>query len=136
MNHHYLETDSVCTNCGAIINSYYEDKCVLCSCGGKQFVSGKVLIDIRNLLDMHLIEIKIICIMQDISLGSRYKMVNGIIRKMYTNDGNDARGAYGDIQKINEKLIRKMVLRNRKMFWYVSDIEKLMSKTRLIRKEI
>ncbi len=121
----YLEIDAICTKCGAIINSYYENSCVLCSCGSKEFVSGQIAIDIRTLLEIQLIELKIICVIHDISLGSRAKMIYGIVKKLHGVDSDS--GTYIK-KKINENLIRKVIIRKRPTYWYVKEIEKLMSR--------
>lgn len=111
VRHHFLSTDAVCTNCGCILNGYYEDECIICSCGKDSFISGKIAMDIRTLLNIHLNDLRVICVLHDISLGSRSKMVYGIIRKVYPSTS------------VNEHLIRIMILKNRKMFWYTRDIE-------------
>lgn len=117
-NRRYIETDSICAKCGAIINSYYEDECVLCSCGGEDFISGQIAIDIRTLLEIQLIELKIICVVNNISLGSRAKMVYGIVNKLHDVNVTE--------KKINETLIRKIIFRKRPTYWFVKEIEKLM----------
>lgn len=111
IRHHFLNTDAICTKCGCILNGYYEDKCVICSCGEDNFISGKIVMDIRTLLNIRLNDLRVICVLHDISLGSRSRMVFGIIKKVYPSTS------------VNEHLIRIMILKNGKMFWYTRDIE-------------
>ena len=117
----YSDVDSICIKCGTIINSYWEDNCVICLCGSSNFVSDKIAIDIRKLLNKHLDDLKVICILHDIALGSRYKIVYEIIKRLYPFQ-------CGKENKITERLIRLMVLRNRRKFWFVVDIENLVRK--------
>lgn len=117
----YLDIDAICINCGAIINSYWENSCVICECGSDNFVADKIAVDIRKLLDKHLEDLKVICVLHDITLGSRYKMVYGITQRLYPS-------MCGKDKKINEQLIRRMVLRNKRKFWFLTNIENLVRK--------
>lgn len=116
IRHRFLNIDAICTKCGCIINWYYENECVVCECGDENFISGKIVIDIRTLLVIRLNELRVICVLHDIPLGSRSRMVFGIIKKVYSSTS------------IDENLIRKMILRNRKLFWYTRDIESAIKK--------
>lgn len=121
-------TDSICLKCGTIVNSYWEDNCTTCSCGGNYFLSGKIVIDIRNLLELHLDDLKILTVTNGFSIGSRPKMVFKLINKRYPLPVN--------IKEIDENLFRKMILRNRKKFWYMRDIDNFLHRhhhTKIIR---
>lgn len=120
----YLETDSICLECGAILNSYYEDKCTICSCSGTDFVSGKVGIDIRTYLGFHIEDLIGMCEINGIGTGTRAKMVLGLIKKFHSNSC-----AIRD-KRINEFFIRKIITRNKKKFWFLVDIENEMCKIR------
>ncbi len=122
----FLTTDAICTKCGVIINSNYEDECVICNdpqdkCDHSEFITGHQSVNLRILLDFPIDDLRALAELHGCSEGSgRTKTVAGIMKKLH-ND-LDAR--------INDTLIRKIVLRNRKKFWFWRDIESEMSKAR------
>ncbi len=153
----FLLTDFICVDCGAIFNSVYEDQCILCGDGDKEvkldehkeyrykeyihkeyrhyssikkcdhvsFITGKQSIDIRILLNFSADDIIALCDLHGCSTGSRSKMTINIMKKIYP---------YLD-ERINEKLIRKIIKRNTRKFWYIKDIDlelkNIKSKSRL-----
>lgn len=108
----FLETDAICKQCGAVINGYYETSCIVCSCGGDNFVSGRVCIDIRILLNVRLYELKVISLINRLPLGSRSRMTYQIIKKRYSNNIN-----------FDESLIKNMIRSNKKSYWYIKNIK-------------
>lgn len=124
----FLETDSICIVCGAIINTYWEDKCIICNCGETRtdnFITGKVGINLRLLLRFHIEELRAISEMHGVSTGKRAKMVVGILRDMEEN-----RFSRRFDNRIDEWLVIKIIARNRRCFWFVKDIENAMVKVR------
>ncbi len=119
----YLQTDSVCSICGAIVNSFYEDRCLVCDCGGTSFISGKTGVNLRVLLDFHLEELRGLCEIHGVRYGGRAQMVIRVLRKI------DRVGKVDD-NRIDEMLIRKIIIRNRKRFWFVKDIDDAVSRVR------
>lgn len=137
----FLLTDAICMDCGVIFNSNYEDQCIICEdyeikenteikdnkpkCNHRNFVTGKQSVDIRILLDFHIEDVIALCDLHGCSTGSRAKMTANIMRKIYP---------YLD-ERIDEMLIRKIIKRNSKRFWYIKDIdlvlESIKSKKRL-----
>lgn len=123
----FLATDAICTVCGAIINSNYVEDCVICddshnSCDHKDFITGRQSVDLRILLDFHIEDLKALAELHGCSEGGgRTKTVAGLMKKLYSNLLD---------KRINDVLIRKIVLRNRKKFWFWRDIDSAMSKAR------
>ena len=123
----FLKTDAICTVCGAIINSNYVNDCVICddgndSCDHKDFITGRQSVDLRILLDFHIEDLKALAELHGCSEGGgRTKTVAGLMKKLYSNLLD---------KRINDVLIKKIVLRNRKKFWFWRDIEGAMSKAR------
>jgi len=126
----FLLTDAICIDCGTIFNSVYEDQCVICDegdqidkadshkdsrtkCNHINFVTGKQSIDIRILLDFHIEDIMALCELHGCSQGSRVKMTANILKKLYPYLN----------ERIDENLIRKIIRRNSKRFWYMKDID-------------
>lgn len=108
----FLTTDGICKKCGAIINTYYENSCFLCDCGGKSFITGKISVEIRELLEYNIEYLRTLCDMYDIGQGSRSRMIVKIVD--YINHNN----------KIDERLIKMIITRNNaKKNWFVSSIE-------------
>ena len=118
----YLQTDSICSVCGAIVNSFYEDRCLVCDCGGTSFISGKIGVDLRLLLDFHIEDLKAICEIHGVRCGSRVQIIVAILKDLSNKRLLD--------DKINERLIRKIIIRNRKKFWFVKDIGDAVSRAR------
>ncbi len=123
----FLTTDAICTKCGVIINSNYEEDCFICddsikTCDHNDFITGRQSVDLRILLDFHIDDLKALAELHGCSEGGgRTKTVAGLMKKLYA----------GSIDKrINDALIRKIVLRNRKKFWFWRDIDDAMSKAR------
>jgi hypothetical protein len=116
----YLTTDGICYGCGCINNAYYEDRCVICNCGGTSFISGKISVDLRLLIDFHIEELKATCEIHGVGIGGRAKMVADILYKI--DNRVDSR--------VNEKLVRKIIARNKKKFWFVRDIESAVIKAK------
>jgi len=118
----YLKTDAICTKCGVIFNSYYEDDCVICYdedkercnlCDHSEFVIGEQCVYLRNLLDMHIEELGIVNAIYGYLNSNRNRMTINIMKKVYLKLD----------KKINESLIKKIIYRNRRRFWYMRDIE-------------
>lgn len=160
----FLATDAICTQCGIIFNSAYEDDCVICEkpdinnienierqdksirehvekarqyvkiidhakkdgndevkCDHKEFIIGRQGVDLRILLDFHVEDLRALCEIHGCSEGgSRGKMVINIMKQLYP---------YLD-KRINENLVRKMIVRNRKKFRFWKDIESAISKAK------
>lgn len=125
----FLETDGICVTCGAIVNNYWEDKCLVCSCGGTgtdNFIGGKTGVNLRLLLRFHIEELKAISEIHGVSIGGRAKMVVGVLRDMEEKDSKRFRFD----NRIDEGLIRKIIARNKRCFWFVKDIESAVIKVR------
>lgn len=125
----FLPTDAICIKCGVIFNSYWEDQCLICYdiekdrkdvCDHMEFLVGKQSVDIRTLLDFHLEDLRAICDLNGLSIKSRAEMTYDILKKW--NPSLDRR--------INYNLIRMIIRRNGKRFWYIRDIEKAISKVK------
>ena len=122
----FLTTDAICTKCGAIINSFYDDSCIICNgdediCDHSDFIVGHQSVDLRILLDFHIEDLKALADLHGCSEGSgRTKTVAGLMKKLHTNLD----------KRINDTLIRKIILRNRKKFWFWRDIDSAMSKVK------
>ncbi len=153
-----LPTDAVCAKCGIIFNSVYEDQCVICEdfsdmkkdeggtkdeikevdkpvirfvedkdeegqevCDHTDFITGRQSVDLRILLDFHLEDIRALCEIHGCPEGgSRGKMVVNIMRRLHSNLD----------KRINELLVRKMIIRNRKKFRFWKDIECAINKAK------
>jgi hypothetical protein len=141
-----LPTDAICAQCGVIFNSVYEDQCLICEdfsdikkdmkneikakpvirfveekaeecqevCDHTDFITGRQSVDLRILLDFHLEDIRALCEIHGCSEGgSRGKMVVNIMKHLHSNLD----------KRIDERLVRKMIIRNRKKFRFWKDIE-------------
>ena len=142
-----LPTDAICAQCGVIFNSVYEDECVICEdfretkdetkgkedvekpiisfveekeddgqevCKHEDFIKGRQSVDLRILLDFHVEDLRALCEIHGCPEGgSRGKMVINIMKQLYSNLD----------KRIDERLIRKMIVRNRKKFRFWKDIE-------------
>lgn len=122
----FLTTDAICTKCGVIINSNYEDKCMICGpkdvCDHSEFITGRQSIDLRILLDFRIEDLKALAELHGCAEGGgRTKTVAGLMKKLYANILD---------KRIDDVLIRKIVLRNRKKFWFWRDIDDAMYKAR------
>jgi len=123
----FLTTDSICAVCGTIINSNYEEDCIICddthkTCDHKDFITGRQSVDLRILLDFHIEDLKALAELHGCAEGGgRTKTVAGLMKKLYANLLD---------KRINDGLIRKIVLRNRKKFWFWRDIDSAMSRVR------
>jgi hypothetical protein len=153
-----LPTDAVCAKCGIIFNSVYEDSCLICEDfqdtkedvkerteeikeeekpvirfveekdeGGKEvcqhtdFITGRQSVDLRILLDFHVEDIRALCEIHGCPEGgSRGKMVVNIMRHLHSNLD----------KRIDEHLVRMMIIRNRKKFRFWRDIESAISKAK------
>ena len=117
-NKRFLTTDAICTTCGTIINSNYEKFCFICEddyeiCDHKEFITGRQCVDLRILLDFRIEDLKALSELHGCSGGSgRSKVVVGIMKKLHSNLD----------KRIDDILIRKIILRNRKKFWFWRDI--------------
>lgn len=164
-----LPTDAICSKCGVIFNSVYEDECVICDdyqeikdgikdktkdkedveepiirfveekedngqevCQHEDFIKGRQSVDLRILLDFHVEDLRALCEIHGCSEGgSRGKMVINIMRQLHSSLD----------KRIDERLVRKMIIRNRKKFRFWRDIEdaigraKRPGKIRLVRAE-
>jgi len=156
-----LPTDAVCTKCGVIFNSVYEDQCFICEfydkkdidkkgnkedvnepiikilkdedeckeddeiCDHTDFIIGRQSVDLRILLDFHVEDLRALCEIHGCPEGgSRGKMVINIMQQLYPHLD----------KRINELLVRKMIIRNRKKFRFWRDIEDAISKAKKPRK--
>ena len=164
-----LPTDAICANCGVIFNSVYEDECIICDdyreikneiknetkdkediekpmirfveekeddgqevCQHEDFIKGRQSVDLRILLDFHVEDIRALCEIHGCPEGgSRGKMVVNIMRQLHSNLD----------KRIDDRLVRKMIIRNRKKFRFWKNIEDAISrakkpgKIRLVRAE-
>ncbi len=115
----FLETDGICTKCGVILNTNSENKCIICedlkdACDHSEFITGVQSVDLRILLDFHIEDLKALAELHGCSEGSgRTKVVSGLMRKLHANLD----------KRINDALIRKIIIRNRKKFWFWRDID-------------
>ena len=149
-----LPTDAICAQCGVIFNSVYEDECVICEdfretkdetkgkedvekpiisfveekeddgqevCKHEDFIKGRQSVDLRILLDFHVEDLRALCEIHGCPEGgSRGKMVINIMKQLYSNLD----------KRIDERLIRKMIVRNRKKFRFWKDIEDAISRAK------
>lgn len=118
----FLITDGICLKCGAIVNYNYEKRCILC-CGSNEFLVGEQSKVLRELLELHIDELKYICKIKKLATGSRIKMVSEIFKKIFPKLVNID-------ERIDYNLIRKIIIRNRKRFWFVTDIENAIFKVK------
>lgn len=125
----YMVTDAICLKCGIIFNSYWEDQCVICYdiekdreyiCDHRDFIVGKQSVGLRKLLDYHLEELRVLCDIHGLSLRSRPEMAYDLMKKMHSSLD----------KRITIEVIRKVIIRNRKRFWYVQDIDDAIHKIR------
>lgn len=83
-------------------------------CEHKDFIIGRQGVDLRILLDFHVEDIRALCEIHGCSEGgSRGKMVINIMKQLYPHLD----------KRINENLVRKMIIRNRKKFRFWKDIQ-------------
>lgn len=153
-----LPTDAICAQCGVIFNSVYEDECVICEdyreikietrddtkgkediekpmirfveekeddgqevCQHEDFIKGRQSVDLRILLDFHVEDIRALCEIHGCPEGgSRGKMVVNIMRHLHSNLD----------KRIDDRLVRKMIIRNRKKFRFWKDIEDAISRAK------
>lgn len=100
------------------INDKEDDKD---SCSHIDFIMGRESVDLRILLDFHLDDLRALCEIHGCSEGgSRGKMVVNIMKRLHPNLD----------KRINERLVRKMIVRNRKKFRFWKDIECAISKAK------
>ena len=119
----YLEGDFICINCGVIFNSCYQENCMVCKvhdyvheCGCNEYVTGKLSISIRSILDFHIQDLKALNSIYGYNNSSRSQMVINIISSIYPNLD----------KRINKTLIKKIILRNHKKFSFLRDIDAAM----------
>lgn len=122
----FLTTDAICTACGTIINSNYEDDCFICddgykTCDHKDFITGRQSVDLRILLDFRIEDLKALAELHGCSEGSgRTRVVAGLMKKLHANLD----------KRIDDILIRKIVMRNRKKFWFWKDLDDAVTKAK------
>jgi hypothetical protein len=115
----FLTTDAICVHCGTIINSCYEDACFICDdpaevCDHREFITGHQSVDLRILLNFRIEDLKALAELHGCSEGNgRAKTVAGLMKKLHTNLD----------KRIDDRLIRKIILRNRKKFWFWRDLD-------------
>lgn len=127
----YLVTDAICCICGCINNYFWEKKCVICKGDRRNFISGKIGVDIRLLIGFHLEDLKALCEIEGISQGTRAKMVVGILKKFYGKSKKISGGSIDNIdRRIDERLVRKIITRNKRAYWYLIDIEGAMERAK------
>jgi len=116
----YLVTDGICFKCGAIVNYEWEKACFLC-CGSEEFLVGEYGMVLRELLELNIEQLRIICEIKNTNIGSRPKMVFGLFKTIFPKLTKID-------ERVDENLIRKIIIRNRRKFWYVKNIEDAMFK--------
>lgn len=122
----FLTTDAICVRCGTIINSCYEDSCFICEdpeeiCDHSEFITGRQSVDLRILLNFRIEDLKALAELHGCSEGSgRAKAVAGLMKKLHTNLD----------KRINDILVRKVILRNRKRFWFWKDLDEAVIKAK------
>jgi hypothetical protein len=83
-------------------------------CEHTDFIIGRQSVDLRILLDFHVEDLRALCEIHGCSEGgSRGKMVVNIMRQLHPNLD----------KRIDELLVRKMIVRNRKKFRFWKNIE-------------
>lgn len=122
----FLKTDAICAACGTIINSNYVDNCFICddgneTCDHKDFIDGRQSVDLRILLDFRIEDLKALAELHGCACGGRTKTVSALMKRLYANLLDD---------RINDTLIRKIVLRNKKKFWFWKDIDNAICKAK------
>lgn len=118
----YLDTDGICTRCGCIINAKYEDKCIICSeCGGKDLITGKVVVTLRLLLDFSFNDLRELAVLRGCRTGNRARTIIELIRIIHP-------GVVTKYTVVNESLVRKIIKRGKKSLWYLRDIDTTMRK--------
>lgn len=102
------------------------------TCQHADFIKGRQSVDLRILLDFHVEDLRALCEIHGCPEGgSRGKMVVNIMRQLHSNLD----------KRIDDRLVRKMIIRNRKKFRFWKDIEdaitraKKPGKIRLVRAE-
>ena len=121
----YLRTDAICVKCGAIFNNFYEDDCIICDdnehdkfCDHSEFVTGRQCVDLRNMLDLQLEELSFINSLQGYTNSSRNRMVINVLKNKYKILD----------KRIDKSLIKKVIRRNKRKFWYMKNVESDMRK--------
>lgn len=112
----YLTTDGICFKCGCIVNYVYESRCLLC-CGSEDFLMGEHGRVLRELLELDIELLRATCEIRGISgSGYRPRMVLELFKRIFPKLSRVDK-------RINDMFIRKIIYRNRKIFWYIVDIE-------------
>ena len=97
----------------------YQEVCDRCD--HVDFIMGRQSVDLRILLDFHVEDLRALCEIHGCSEGgSRGRMVVNIMKQLYSNLD----------KRIDERLIRKMIVRNRKKFRFWKDIEAAISRAK------
>lgn len=114
----FLETDAVCLTCGCINNHRYYNSCIVCSCkcGSSQFISGKISIDLRLLLDFNIEDLKGLCEIHGIFSSSRASMIVRLLKVLY----HDKIDRFDE--RVNEILVRKIMTRNKRKFRFTIEL--------------
>lgn len=90
-------------------------------CQHEDFIKGRQSVDLRILLDFHVDDIRALCEIHGCPEGgSRGKMVVNIMRQLHSNLD----------KRIDERLVRKMIIRNRRKFRFWKDIECAISRAK------
>ena len=124
----FLVTDGICFRCGCIVNYKWEKACLLC-CGYNEFLIGEYGHVLRELLELDIEQLRLACQLRGVSgsgSGSRTKMTLELFRRIFPKLSRID-------ERINENLIRKIIYRNRRRFWYVKNIEDAIIKVRTTR---
>lgn len=119
----FLPTDGICLHCAAIINNVYENQCIICDCGNNNFITGNPSIQIRSLLNLEIYDLEALNELRGYSVSSRPRMIINILKSSYSLNSLNNR-------RINEELIRKIIIRNRKKFFYMKNIDDIITKTK------
>lgn len=119
----FLPMDGICTSCGVITNIVYENRCVICGCGSNDLITGSISVQIRTLLNLEIYDLEALNELRGYSTGSRPKMVINILRSLNSLSSLENK-------RINEELVRKIILRNRKKFWFMRNIDDIIRKTK------
>jgi len=127
----FLDIDHICLTCGAIINLYWADDCIVCDCKPRNFVPSKISKDIRLILEMPIEELKLISDLEGLPANSsRVKLTINLLRKIHPILKNP------NHSNIDEILIRKVILRNHRKFSYMKDIEDLVKRKKPIKVDV
>jgi hypothetical protein len=92
----------------------------MCKCGSAEFISGKICVDLRSLMDLKMEQLENLCEIRNIPIGTKAQMIIRLLkdfdRKVFD-------------KRIDEPLIRKIIKRNKKKFRFTVDLVQTKSST-------